>query len=54
MYSQDIGPGNCLIDNWIRNNSSKKFDQNGTLARKGMINEIIFKIPKYTLIVFYS
>ena len=26
MYSQDIGPGNCLIDQWIRHNSDKKYD----------------------------
>ena len=31
-FSKDIGPGNCLIDNWIRNNSSKRFDQNGTFS----------------------
>ena len=43
FFSKDIGPGNCLIDNWIRNNSSKKYDQNGTLANKGIINEIILE-----------
>ncbi len=43
FLSKDIGPGNCLIDNWIRNNSSKRFDQNGTLANKGVINEIILE-----------
>ena len=26
MYSTDIGPGNCLIDQWIRLNSKKKYD----------------------------
>ena len=24
IYAYDIGPGNCLIDEWIRNNSKKK------------------------------
>ncbi len=43
LLSKDIGPGNCLIDNWIRNNSSKRFDLNGTLANKGIINEIILE-----------
>ena len=43
FFSKDIGPGNCLIDNWIRNNSSKRIDQNGTLANKGIINEIILE-----------
>ena len=28
----DIGPGNCLIDEWVRNNSNKKFDKNGELS----------------------
>ena len=23
IFSKDIGPGNCLIDEWIRNNSIK-------------------------------
>ena len=26
IFSKDIGPGNCLIDNWVRKNSNKKFD----------------------------
>ena len=30
----DIGPGNCLIDEWVRKNSKKKFDKNGELAKK--------------------
>ena len=23
MFAGDLGPGNCLIDEWIRNNSKK-------------------------------
>ena len=38
----DIGPGNCLIDDWVRKNSNKKFDDNGELARAGQVNELIF------------
>ena len=34
FMSKDIGPGNCLIDNWVRNNSDKKFDYDGNLASK--------------------
>ena len=26
LISKDIGPGNCLIDKWIRENTGKKFD----------------------------
>ena len=43
FLSKDIGPGNCLIDNWIRNNSKKKYDLNGDLASIGTINEIILE-----------
>ena len=43
IFSKDIGPGNCLIDSWIRNNSSKKFDLNGILAHSGIVNEIILE-----------
>ena len=43
IFSKDIGPGNCLIDNWVRNNSSQKFDVNGKLALIGKKNEIIFE-----------
>ena len=43
LYSKDIGPGNCLIDNWVRKNSNKKFDKDGTLATSGTRNEIIFE-----------
>ena len=29
LYAYDIGPGNCLIDEWIRNNSKNKYDKDG-------------------------
>ena len=43
LISKDIGPGNCLIDNWVRKNSNKKFDKDGLLANAGTKNEIIFE-----------
>ena len=43
LLSKDIGPGNCLIDAWVRKNSNKKFDQDGNLASTGTKNEIIFE-----------
>ena len=43
IFSKDIGPGNCLIDSWIRKNSNKKFDKDGLLACRGNRNEIIFE-----------
>ena len=42
ISSRDIGPGNCLIDKWIRKNSDKFFDENGTLADKGKKDKFIF------------
>ena len=39
----DIGPGNCLIDNWIRINTSFKFDDNGIIASRGTINKQILQ-----------
>ncbi len=43
LISKDLGPGNCLIDNWVRKNSNKKFDKDGYLANIGTKNEIIFE-----------
>ncbi len=42
ITSRDIGPGNCLIDKWIRKNSDKFFDENGNLADKGKTDKFIF------------
>ena len=43
LTSRDLGPGNCLIDSWIRKNSNNKFDKDGDLASRGNKNEIIFE-----------
>ena len=37
----DIGPGNCLIDSWIRKNSHKKYDKDGLIAKTGKIDYLI-------------
>ena len=41
FLSRDLGPGNCLIDEWIRNKTKKKFDKNGDIAKRGKINNLI-------------
>ena len=41
LKSYDIGPGNCLLDEWIRKNSKEKFDKNGKLAKAGKTDKII-------------
>jgi len=43
LFSKDIGPGNCLIDTWVRKNSNNRFDKDGILALSGKRNEIIFE-----------
>ena len=43
MLSMDIGPGNCLIDKWMRLNTDKSFDQNGSIARSGKVDKFILE-----------
>ena len=43
MNSEDISPGNCLIDKWIRVNSDKNFDKNGNIAKLGKIDKFIIE-----------
>ena len=45
----DIGPGNCMIDEWIRKKTKNKFDNKGLIAKKGKINNICL-----TEIEFYN
>ena len=41
INAYDIGPGNCLIDEWIRRNSKNKYDEGGLIARTGTIDKLI-------------
>jgi anhydro-N-acetylmuramic acid kinase len=41
LKSYDIGPGNCLLDEWVRKNSKERFDKNGELAKAGKTDKII-------------
>ena len=41
LSAYDIGPGNCLIDEWMRKNSKKKYDKEGLLAKSGRVDELI-------------
>jgi len=43
LTSRDIGPGNCMIDTWVRKNSNQKFDNDGSLASRGSVNKVIFE-----------
>ena len=37
----DSGPGNCLIDEWIRKKTNKRFDKNGSIGKSGKVNQLI-------------
>jgi len=37
----DIGPGNCLIDEWIRKKTKKKYDEDGIIAKLGNTDKLI-------------
>ena len=43
LISYDIGPGNCLLDEWVRKHTSYRYDLNGKAASIGKIDEIILK-----------
>ena len=52
ITSRDIGPGNCLIDKWIRKNSNKFYDENGFFAERGKVDKFIF--DQYLENYYYS
>jgi anhydro-N-acetylmuramic acid kinase len=37
----DSGPGNCMIDEWVRKNSKNNFDKNGLIAKSGKLDQLI-------------
>ena len=41
LQASDIGPGNCMIDSWIRNNSTNMFDNKGNIASCGKTDSLI-------------
>ena len=43
ITARDIGPGNCLIDKWIKVNTNKLFDFEGEIARSGKVDHIILQ-----------
>ena len=40
----DSGPGNCMIDDWVRKNSKNNFDENGSIAKSGKINQLVLNL----------
>ena len=41
IHAHDIGPGNCLIDEWVRKNSKGYYDKEGLIARSGRADKLI-------------
>ena len=41
LKSYDIGPGNYLLDEWVRKNSDERYDKNGELAKIGKTDKLI-------------
>ncbi len=41
LFAYDLGPGNCLIDDWVRNNKDLKFDKDGNYANIGKVDDLI-------------
>ena len=41
IFSTDIGPGNCLIDRWVKKNFNKNFDRDGKISLEGKVNKNI-------------
>ena len=43
IISFDTGPGNCLLDKWVKNNIGKNFDEKGAYSKQGKVNKKILK-----------
>ena len=41
LKSRDLGPGNCLIDAWVRKNKKGNFDKDGAYAAMGKTNDLM-------------
>ena len=41
LFAYDIAPGNCLIDQWVRNHTKFKFDKDGSYAKKGKVDSLV-------------
>ena len=41
LKSFDVGPGNCLLDEWVRKHTKMKYDKNGEVSNIGKTSEII-------------
>jgi len=43
IISFDTGPGNCLLDKWVKNKIGKNFDDKGAFSKRGKVNKKILE-----------
>ena len=43
IIGYDVGPANCLIDEWIQIHKQLPYDEDGTWARQGNLNKILLE-----------
>lgn len=43
MVAFDTGPGNALIDDWVKRHMGRDYDDNGMIARQGAVNEAVLE-----------
>ena len=41
LISFDVGPGNCLLDEWVRRHTQMKYDENGKASNIGKTSKVI-------------
>jgi len=41
IFATDVGPGNCLIDKWMKKNFDKDFDKDGKISLEGKVDQNI-------------
>ena len=54
FFAYDIGPGNCLIDEWVRKHVNSSYDKNGNYASSGKVDSLVLNqaIDNFELISF--
>jgi anhydro-N-acetylmuramic acid kinase len=43
IHSTDTGPGNTLMDQWVRKHFNKSYDEHGVIAGTGKVNNILLQ-----------
>lgn len=43
IHSTDTGPGNTLMDQWVRKHFNKSYDEHGVIAGTGKVNDILLQ-----------